>query len=130
MKESVHKEESAQDPQWWYDDDENVIWAEETPKPSEGTDIGQSSARSIADRYLSAKYAKFSQQEFSRVSCLHITDPTESGGFQVPYYQFDYFMIHGTGEDQREDLAYEIIINAYTKEIEYCSAASLGEGNG
>ncbi len=39
-------------------------------------------------------------------------------------------MIHGTGEDQREDLAYEIIINAYTKEIEYCSAASLGEGNG
>lgn len=25
---------------------------------------------------------------------------------------------------------YEIIINAYTKEIEYCSAASLGEGNG
>ncbi|MBQ6481691.1 MAG: SH3 domain-containing protein [Anaerolineaceae bacterium] len=121
---------TTQDPQWWYDDDENVIWAEETPKPSEGTDIGQSSARSIADRYLSAKYAKFSQQEFSRVSCLHITDPTESGGFQVPYYQFDYFMIHGTGEDQREDLAYEIIINAYTKEIEYCSAASLGEGNG
>ena len=120
----------TQDPQWWYDDDENVIWAEETPKPSEGTDIGQSSARSIADRYLSAKYAKFSQQEFSRVSCLHITDPTEAGGFQVPYYQFDYFMIHGTGEDQREDLAYEIIINAYTKEIEYCSAASLGEGNG
>ena len=121
---------TTQDPQWWYDDDENVIWAEETPKPSEGTDIGQSSARSIADRYLSAKYAKFSQQEFSRVSCLHITDPTEAGGFQVPYYQFDYFMIHGTGEDQREDLAYEIIINAYTKEIEYCSAASLGEGNG
>ncbi|MBR5206971.1 MAG: SH3 domain-containing protein, partial [Erysipelotrichaceae bacterium] len=92
---------TTQDPQWWYDDDENVIWAEETPKPSEGTDIGQSSARSIADRYLSAKYAKFSQQEFSRVSCLHITDPTEAGGFQVPYYQFDYFMIHGTGEDQR-----------------------------
>ena len=121
---------TTQDPQWWCDDDGNVIWAEETPKPSEGTDIGQSSARSIADRYLSAKYAKFSQQEFSRVSCHHITDPTESGGFQVPYYQFDYFMIHGTGEDQREDLVYEIIINAYTKEIEYCSAASLGEGNG
>ncbi len=54
---------TTQDPQWWYDDDDNVIWAEETPKPSEGTDIGQSSARSIADRYLSTKYAKFSQQE-------------------------------------------------------------------
>ena len=119
---------TTQAPSYVYVDGEPV-W-DRTPEPQSGTDIGQSSARSIADRYLSAKYAKFSQQEFSRVSCLHITDPTEAGGFQVPYYQFDYFMIHGTGEDQREDLAYEIIINAYTKEIEYCSAASLGEGNG
>ena len=119
---------TTQAPSYVYVDGEPV-W-DRTPEPQSGTDIGQSAARSIADRYLSAKYAKFSQQEFSRVSCLHITDPTEAGGFQVPYYQFDYFMIHGTGEDQREDLAYEIIINAYTKEIEYCSAASLGEGNG
>lgn len=109
--------------------DEEPVW-DRTPEPQSGTDIGQSAARSIADRYLSAKYAKFSQQEFSRVSCHHITDPTEAAGFQVPYYQFDYFLIHGTGEDQREDLAYEIIINAYTKEIEYCSSYSLGEGNG
>ena len=119
---------TTQAPSYVYVDGEPV-W-DRTPEPQSGTDIGQSSARSIADRYLSTKYAKFSQQEFSRVSCHHITDPTEAGGFQVPYYQFDYFMIHGTGEDQREDLAYEIIINAYTKEIEYCSAASLGEGNG
>ena len=119
---------TTQAPSYVYVDGEPV-W-DRTPEPQSGTDIGQSSARSIADRYLSAKYAKFSQQEFSRVSCHHITDPTEAGGFQVPYYQFDYFMIHGIGEDQREDLAYEIIINAYTKEIEYCSAASLGEGNG
>ena len=119
---------TTQAPSYVYVDGEPV-W-DRTPEPQSGTDIGQSAARSIADRYLSAKYAKFSQLEFSRVSCLHITDPTEAGGFQVPYYQFDYFMIHGTGEDQREDLAYEIIINAYTKEIEYCSAASLGEGNG
>lgn len=109
--------------------DEEPVW-DRTPEPQSGTDIGQSAARSIADRYLSAKYAKFSQQEFSRVSCHHITDPTEAAGFQVPYYQFDYFLIHGSGEDQREDLAYEIIINAYTKEIEYCSSYSLGEGNG
>ena len=119
---------TTQAPSYVYVDGEPV-W-DRTPEPQSGTDIGQSSARSIADRYLSTKYAKFSQQEFSRVSCHHITDPTEAGGFQVPYYQFDYFMIHGIGEDQREDLAYEIIINAYTKEIEYCSAASLGEGNG
>lgn len=121
---------TTQDPQWWYDDDGTVVWAEETPKPAEGTDIGESAARSIADRYLSTKYGKFSQQEFSRVSCIHVTDPTDSGGFQVPYYQFDYFMIRGAGEGQREDLAYEIIINGNTKEIEYSSASSLGEGNG
>ena len=85
---------TTQAPSYVYVDGEPV-W-DRTPEPQSGTDIGQSAARSIADRYLSAKYAKFSQQEFSRVSCLQITDPTEAGGFQVPYYQFDYFMIHLT----------------------------------
>ena len=121
---------TTQDPQWWYDDDGNVVWAEETPKPSEGTDIGQSSASSISDRYLSAKYPHFSQMSFSRVACRHATDPTEAAGFQVPYYQFDYFVNDGSGDSASEQLAFSCIVNAYTKEIEYSSAASLGEGNG
>lgn len=121
---------TTQDPQWWYDDDGNVVWAEETPKPSEGTDIGQSSARSISDRYLSTKYPRFSQMSFSRVNCRHATDPTEAAGFQVPYYQFDYFVNDGSGDSASEQLAFSCIVNAYTKEIEYSSAASLGEGNG
>lgn len=121
---------TTQDPQWWYDEDGNVVWAEETPKPPEGTDIGQSSARSISDRYLSAKYPRFSQLTFSRVSCRHATDPTEAAGFQVPYYQFDYFVNDGSGDSASEQLAFSCIVNAYTKEIEYSSAASLGEGNG
>lgn len=117
---------TTQEPDWWYDDDGNVVWAEETPVPMEGTDIGQSAARSIADRYLSARYGKFSQMEFTRVSCRHVTDPA-GASFQVPYYQFDYYIANDlTGED----LEYEIMINAYTEEIEYCSSGSLGEGNG
>jgi hypothetical protein len=36
----------------------------------------------------------------------------------------------GAGDSMSEQLAYEIIIHAYTKEIEYCTAASFGEGNG
>lgn len=120
---------TTQDPQWWYDEDGNVVW-DKTPEPQAGTDIGKDAARSVADRYLSAKYPRFSQMSFSRVACRHATDPTEAAGFQVPYYQFDYFVNDGSGDSASEQLAFEIIINAYTKEIEYCSAASLGEGNG
>ena len=120
---------TTQDPQWWYDEEGNVVW-DTTPEPQTGTDIGQSTARSIADRYLTSKYPRFSQTTFSRVRCIHIEDPTNSGGFKTPYYQFDYFVDDGAGDSMSEQLAYEIIIHAYTKEIEYCTAASFGEGNG
>ena len=120
---------TTQEPQWWYDDEGNVVW-DRTPEPQTGSDIGKEAARNVSDRYLSGKYARFSQMSFSRVACRHATDPTEAAGFQVPYYQFDYFVNDGSGDSASEQLAFEIIINAYTKEIEYCSAASLGEGNG
>ena len=120
---------TTQDPQWWYDEGGNVVW-DSTPEPQTGTDIGKDTARSVADRYLTGKYPRFSQMSFSRVACRHATDPTEAAGFQVPYYQFDYFVNDGSGESASEQLAFEIIINAYTKEIEYSSAASVGEGNG
>ena len=120
---------TTQDPQWWYDEDGNVVW-DRTPEPQTGTDIGKNAARSVADRYLGAKYPRFSQLSFSRVACRHATDPTEAAGFQVPYYQFDYFVNDGSGDSAAEQLAFSCIVNAYTKEIEYSCAASLNEGNG
>ena len=120
---------TTQDPQWRYDEDGNVVW-DRTPEPQTGTDIGKDAARSVADRYLGAKYPRFSQLSFSRVACRHATDPTEAAGFQVPYYQFDYFVNDGSGDSAAEQLAFSCIVNAYTKEIEYSCAASLNEGNG
>ena len=120
---------TTQDPQWWYDEDGNVVW-DRTPEPQTGTDIGKDTARSVADRYLTGKYPRFSQMSFSRVACRHATDPTEAAGFQVPYYQFDYFVNDGSGDSAAEQLAFSCIVNAYTKEIEYSCAASLDEGNG
>ena len=120
---------TTQDPQWWYDEYGNVVW-DRTPEPQTGTDIGKNAARSVADRYLGAKYPRFSQLSFSRVACRHATDPTEAAGFQVPYYQFDYFVNDGSGDSAAEQLAFSCIVNAYTKEIEYSCAASLDEGNG
>lgn len=120
---------TTQDPQWWYDEYGNVVW-DRTPEPQTGTDIGKDAARSVADRYLGAKYPRFSQLSFSRVACRHATDPTEAAGFQVPYYQFDYFVNDGSGDSAAEQLAFSCIVNAYTKEIEYSCAASLDEGNG
>ena len=120
---------TTQEPQWWYDEEGNVVW-DRTPEPQSGTDIGQSAARSVADRYLAAKYPLFSQMNFTRVSCRHVTDWTEAAGFQVPYYQFDYYVNDGSGDSASEQLEFGCIVNAYTKEIEYTCAASLGEGNG
>ena len=120
---------TTQDPQWWYDEYGNVV-LDRTPEPQTGTDIGKNAARSVADRYLGAKYPRFSQLSFSRVACRHATDPTEAAGFQVPYYQFDYFVNDGSGDSAAEQLAFSCIVNAYTKEIEYSCAASLNEGNG
>ena len=111
------------------DEDGNVVW-DRTPEPQTGTDIGKDVARSVADRYLGAKYPRFSQLSFSRVACRHATDPTEAAEFQVPYYQFDYFVNDGSGDSAAEQLAFSCIVNAYTKEIEYSCAASLDEGNG
>ena len=120
---------TTQAPQWWYDENGNVVW-DKTPEPPTGTDIGQSAARTIADRYLTSRYPSFSQLSFSRVNCRHATDPTDSAGFQVPYYQFDYFVNDGSADSASEQLAFGIIINAYTEEIEYSCGASYGEGNG
>ena len=117
---------TTQEPQWWYNESGEVVW-DRTPDTETGTDIGQSAARSIADRYLAARYPRFSQTQFSTVNCRHATEFTDGAGFRVPYYQFDYFV---SDQSLSEQLAYEIIVHAYTKEIEYCAAASFGEGNG
>lgn len=116
----------TQAPSFVYGANGEVLWDGPTPEPLTGTDIGEDAARSIADRYLAARYPRFSGVKFSRVRCRHAVDPTEGAGFQVPYYQFDYYVFDGTAEM----LAYEIIINAYTREIEYCASTAMNEGNG
>ena len=102
----------------------DVVWDPDvvTSTPIPGNDIGESSARSIADRYLRAHYPRFSEMTFERVQVQHITDdPLIEGGFIAPYYQFAYFM-----EDYQ--LMYCIEINAYSGEIMTCSGPGEGAG--
>ena len=107
----------------------DVVWDPDvvTSTPIPGNDIGESSARSIADRYLRAHYPRFSEAAFSRVECQHVTDdPMIAGGFKAPwyfvlYYAEDEYIVEG-------QLQYAIEINAYTGEINNCSGP--GEGNG
>ena len=113
----------TQEPVWEYDEDGNIT---NLPEPQTGTDIGKSEARSIADRYLSSRYPWFAGTSFSRVSSQHFTDPLQYS-FQTPCYQLDYFVRDESGNEQ---LVFEIVINAYTKEIEYFYGDAPGEGNG
>ena len=62
------------EPVYEYDESGNLI----TPVPQAGTDIGQSAARSIADRYLASRYPQFSSASFSRVQCQHFTEYYEN----------------------------------------------------
>ena len=110
------------EPVFEYDESGNLI----TPVPQAGTDIGQSAARSIADRYLASRYPQFSSMSFSRVQCQHFTEYYENS-FQTPNYQFDYYVRNESGS---EYMTFEIIIHAYTKEILYCCSNGPGEGNG
>ena len=110
------------EPVYEYDESGNLI----TPVPQAGTDIGQSAARSIADRYLASRYPQFSSMSFSRVQCQHFTEYYENS-FQTPNYQFDYYVRNESGS---EYMTFEIIIHAYTKEILYCCSDGPGEGNG
>lgn len=110
------------EPVYEYDESGNLI----TPVPQAGTDIGQSAARSIADRYLASRYPQFSSMSFSRVQCQHFTEYYENS-FQTPNYQFDYYVRNESGS---EYMTFEIIIHAYTKEILYYCSDGPGEGNG
>jgi SH3-like domain-containing protein len=110
------------EPVYEYDESGNLI----TPVPQAGTDIGQSAARSIADRYLASRYPQFSSMSFSRVQSQHFTEYYENS-FQTPNYQFDYYVRNESGS---EYMTFEIIIHAYTKEILYCCSDGPGEGNG
>ena len=110
------------EPVFEYDESGNLI----TPVPQAGTDIGQSAARSIADRYLASRYPQFSSMSFSRVQCQHFTEYYENS-FQTPNYQFDYYVRNESGS---EYMTFEIIIHAFTKEILYCCSDGPGEGNG
>ena len=101
-----------------------VVWDSDvvTSTPIPGTDIGESAARSTAERYLRSHYPRFSEMSFSRVECQHITnDPLIEGGFIEPYYQIAYF----TDDDQ---VQYVITIKAYSGSVWQCSGPGEGAG--
>lgn len=105
----------------WSGANTEIDYATPTPEPvyESTTDIGESAARAIAERTLSGKYPEFSSQTFSSVSAsFH----EETGSFEKPYYQFDYFI------DGR--LAYEIMVHAWTGKVLYTFGSLPGEGNG
>lgn len=93
------------------------------PIPEEQATLSQSECRSIGSRYLASKYPAFSGADFSRVSHRYAT---EDAYFGTPYHQFDYFVRVG----DRDDLAFSVIVNAITGEIEYSFGDLPGEANG
>ncbi|MBR0319867.1 MAG: hypothetical protein IIX10_02315, partial [Clostridia bacterium] len=94
---------------------------EPTPRP-EGTDMGESAARQIADGALRSSYPEFDIGNIDWVRCIYY-DLDSSGGWDKPYYQFDYFTADG-------DMAYEVMVHAYTGSILYIFGGLPGEGNG
>ncbi|MBR1710066.1 MAG: SH3 domain-containing protein [Clostridia bacterium] len=106
-----------------------VVWDSDvtTSTPIPGDDIGQSAARSIADRYLRAHYPRFSEMTFSKVTAdYYADDPMVVGGFIEPYYIFSYYVADDLSYD--DQLAYCIIINAFSGDIK--SVSGPGEGAG
>ena len=94
---------------------------EPTPRPM-GTDMGESAARQIADAALKRSYPEFDPAQIDWVRCIYY-DLDSSGGWDKPYYQFDYFSEDG-------DMQYEIMVHAYTGNILYMFGGLPGEGNG
>ena len=94
---------------------------EPTPRP-EGEDMGESAARQIADGALRSSYPEFDPGQIDWVRCIYY-DLDSSGGWDKPYYQFDYFTADG-------DMAYEVMVHAYTGSILYIFGGLPGEGNG
>lgn len=111
-----------------YDEEGNLLTeinlAEPAPmaEHAEGTPMDESKARNIADRYLSAKYPRFSELSYSRVSTRYVDE--QDAYSRTPYYQFDYWIeVEGMEVPQ-----YSIAIHAVYGDIEGCSGP--GEGNG
>lgn len=104
-----------------------LVWDGPTYTPIPGTDIGQSAARSIADRYLASHYPRFSEITFLRVECRHETeDPMIEAGFIEPYYLFAYYVDDVYSYDGQ--LQYCIVINAFSGTIDSCSGPGEGVG--
>ena len=93
------------------------------PVPEAQAALSQSECQSIGSRYLASKYPAFSGTDFSRVSHRYVT---EDAHFGTPYRQFDYFVRVGS----RDVLAFSVIVNANTGEIEYSFGDLPGEANG
>ena len=102
-----------------YDDDGNLLTEinmapASTPEHMEGTPMSQEEAQIIAERYLSARYPRFTELEYSKMTCHYVDSDIYS---RTPYYSFDYFVsIEGT-----DVLQYSIQVHAIYGDIEGCS---------
>ena len=111
-----------------YDENGNLLTeinlAEPAPTPEhmEGTPMSEQEARSIADRFLSAKYPRFSEMSFSKVTCRY--DDTPSNLNRTPVYVFYYFC----SVDEEDVVQYGCGVHAILGEIEGYSGPGEGQG--
>lgn len=115
-----------------YDEDGNLLTEinlapqPENAEHAEGIPIGEAAARDIADRFLRSKYPRFSEMEFTRVSCRYFDTPEMTR--RTPYYQFDYFVTVTDEGWVSEEFQYGICIHAIYGDVE--SYGGPGDGNG
>ena len=92
----------------------------------DGTPMSEAEAKAIADRFLSAKYPRFSEMHFDKVT-IHLVDTPELTR-RTPYYNIGYF-ITVTDDGWVEDLVqYGISIHAIDGEIQTWSGPGEGAG--
>ena len=79
--------------------------------------LDETTAKLVADQYLSIHYPEFSTSGFDQVTCrlMH-----QDSYFKAPYYVFDYFV--------GDNPAYEVIIHTDSGEILYSAGPEDGNG--
>lgn len=107
----------------WDGANTEIDYSTPTPAPEYESreDIGESRARSIADRHLGNKYPDFAGG-YASVRSQYCAEESP-GSFEKPYYQFDYFDAEGR-------LVYEVMVHAWTGKVLYSFGSLPGEGNG
>ena len=115
-----------------YDEDGNILTEinlapmPENAEHVDGTPMSEADAKAIADRFLSAKYPRFSEMHFDKVTFQLVDTPELTR--RTPYYNIGYF-ITVTDDGWIEDLVqYAISIHAIDGEVQTWSGPGEGAG--